>query len=208
MSSAARSSRRLLCGAAAGVVLVGSMLTAAVLLAEPDQLAASEAQDVLGVRLPGPVAAGRPVLRAPVASSAPAPAGRNPFLMPSPPAEVADTEPRSAPGPPPGGRNPFLPLVGPVSPDPAPPAPSAPSAPPILPNRPGPVPAELLRRGSAGEGVRSVQQQLRDRGWRVTVDGVMGPQTEAVVRAFQRRRGLVVDGLVGPLTRAALLRTA
>jgi peptidoglycan hydrolase-like protein with peptidoglycan-binding domain len=35
-------------------------------------------------------------------------------------------------------------------------------------------------------------------------DGVFGPMTEASVRAFQRRKGLVPDGIVGPASWGAI----
>src|SRR5262245_46848095 len=58
----------------------------------------------------------------------------------------------------------------------------------------------LMFRGSKGPQVAQLQRQLG-----VTVDGDFGPQTEAAVRAFQRRTpGLKVDGIVGPATAAAL----
>jgi N-acetyl-anhydromuramyl-L-alanine amidase AmpD len=58
----------------------------------------------------------------------------------------------------------------------------------------------LLFRGSQGPQVAQLQRQLG-----VVSDGDFGPQTEAAVRAFQRRtRGLKVDGIVGPATSAAL----
>jgi LysM repeat protein len=38
------------------------------------------------------------------------------------------------------------------------------------------------------------------------IDGVQGPKTKAAIRAFQRRRGLMVDGLAGRQTRRALGR--
>lgn len=38
----------------------------------------------------------------------------------------------------------------------------------------------------------------------VRADGVMGPQTRAAIKRFQRRNGLVVDGIVGPQTLAAM----
>jgi putative peptidoglycan binding protein len=41
-------------------------------------------------------------------------------------------------------------------------------------------------------------------GSRTKVDGVLGPRTRALVRAFQQQRGLRPDGVVGPRTEAAL----
>jgi N-acetyl-anhydromuramyl-L-alanine amidase AmpD len=62
----------------------------------------------------------------------------------------------------------------------------------------------LIFRGSQGPQVAELQRQLG-----VTVDGDFGPQTEAAVRAFQRRTpGLKVDGIVGPATAAAMRLTA
>lgn len=56
----------------------------------------------------------------------------------------------------------------------------------------------------ATDGVKEVQQALNRMGFSLTVDGVMGPRTEAAVRDFQARTGLAVDGIVGPKTRKAL----
>jgi peptidoglycan hydrolase-like protein with peptidoglycan-binding domain len=39
----------------------------------------------------------------------------------------------------------------------------------------------------------------------LVVDGDFGPKTDAMVREFQRRKGLVVDGIAGALTWGALL---
>jgi hypothetical protein len=58
-----------------------------------------------------------------------------------------------------------------------------------------------LRRGSSGESVRVLQEKL-------FVDGVFGASTEAAVREFQRKHGLVVDGVVGPRTWAKLNEVA
>ena len=58
----------------------------------------------------------------------------------------------------------------------------------------------LLRKGSKGVFVVQLQQKLKDRGWKITVDGDFGPATDKVVRAYQKEKGLSVDGLIGPAT--------
>jgi hypothetical protein len=65
-------------------------------------------------------------------------------------------------------------------------------------------PGVMLRRGSTGTLVRRVQERLRRREWVIGVDGVFGPETDRVVRAFQRRHGLDDDGVVGPRTWRAI----
>lgn len=62
----------------------------------------------------------------------------------------------------------------------------------------------VMHLGSRGESVRALQARLVARGWKVRVDGLFGPSTDGVVRAFQREKRLGVDGTVGPLTWRAL----
>lgn len=50
------------------------------------------------------------------------------------------------------------------------------------------------------ETCRRWQQRMRERGWRITVDGWYGPASERVCRQFQTEKGLSVDGRVGPQT--------
>lgn len=66
----------------------------------------------------------------------------------------------------------------------------------------------LLKRGSRGAAVRTLQTSLNAAGAapRLVVDGDFGPATDRAVRAIQQRLGLVVDGIVGPQTRTALNR--
>jgi hypothetical protein len=76
------------------------------------------------------------------------------------------------------------------------------------------LPPGGLHRGSAGAAVRFLQQRLNalagPRGHAVlggkplAVDGVFGPLTDKVVRAFQAQHRLEVDGIVGPKTWAQL----
>lgn len=76
------------------------------------------------------------------------------------------------------------------------------------PAAPAPTPARpVLRKGSKGAAVADLQRRL-NRDYpaysRLVVDEDFGGKTDAVVREFQRRAGLVVDGVVGSKTWAAL----
>ncbi|WP_406356403.1 peptidoglycan-binding protein [Streptomyces sp. NBC_00658] len=59
--------------------------------------------------------------------------------------------------------------------------------------------------GSRGQATRRLQEALAAAGFPVGSDGYFGPQTQAAVRAFQSRNGLVADGIVGPATWSRLL---
>ncbi|GAA4097791.1 MULTISPECIES: peptidoglycan-binding domain-containing protein [Actinomadura] len=48
--------------------------------------------------------------------------------------------------------------------------------------------------------VRPWQQQMRDRGWHITVDGIYGPESKRLCANFQMEHGLEEDGIVGPIT--------
>jgi len=63
-----------------------------------------------------------------------------------------------------------------------------------------------LRLGSTGTYVATLQSMLYDIGYRTigAADGIFGPNTDRVVRAFQSNNHLSVDGIVGPLTWAKL----
>jgi peptidoglycan hydrolase-like protein with peptidoglycan-binding domain len=47
---------------------------------------------------------------------------------------------------------------------------------------------------------------MAERGWRIPVDGVYGPQTQRVVDEFQHQKHLDNDGIVGPRTWEAAWR--
>ena len=66
-----------------------------------------------------------------------------------------------------------------------------------------PNPMPVLRRSDTDRGsVRVLQEALNKAGIRplLSIDGGFGPLTEASVRAFQSRERLTVDGVVGPQT--------
>jgi peptidoglycan hydrolase-like protein with peptidoglycan-binding domain len=52
--------------------------------------------------------------------------------------------------------------------------------------------------------VREVQQVLRDRGFQIGVDGIMGPRTQAALRQFQRAENLDPTGRLNTRTLVAL----
>ncbi|WP_246637881.1 N-acetylmuramidase domain-containing protein [Nitratireductor kimnyeongensis] len=69
-----------------------------------------------------------------------------------------------------------------------------------------PVTEAVLRIGTRGAAVESLQVLLCALGQRVAVDGVFGPQTDLAVQRIQKEAGLISDGVVGPVTREALTR--
>lgn len=67
---------------------------------------------------------------------------------------------------------------------------------------------ELLKYGSRGQAVVSLQQTLNRLGYSTGgIDGIFGRMTKNAVIALQRRYGLSPDGIVGPATEAVLNRT-
>lgn len=68
-------------------------------------------------------------------------------------------------------------------------------------------PVALLKRGMKGNGVRWLQYQLNEKGhYKLIIDGIFGPKTQAALMDFQNQHGLVIDGICGPATRMALLK--
>lgn len=64
---------------------------------------------------------------------------------------------------------------------------------------------QMLRVGSRGDEVKTLQQLLKRYEPQLATDGVFGPQTERAVRLSQRRNGLYPpDGVAGPMTMGAL----
>lgn len=63
----------------------------------------------------------------------------------------------------------------------------------------------VLKIGSSGTQVRTLQTKLNNWGYDAgTVDGIFGSKTQAAVKRFQQKNGLVADGIVGSKTAAAL----
>jgi peptidoglycan hydrolase-like protein with peptidoglycan-binding domain len=63
----------------------------------------------------------------------------------------------------------------------------------------------VLKRGSQGEAVRLLQEQLTQIGvYNGPITSFFGPQTEEAVKKFQTQNGIVADGIMGSSTQAAL----
>lgn len=65
--------------------------------------------------------------------------------------------------------------------------------------------AVVLKKGSSGSTVRTVQTKLKNWGYyQGSIDGIYGSKTVEAVKYFQRRNGLTADGIVGAKTAAAM----
>ena len=67
------------------------------------------------------------------------------------------------------------------------------------------VDAAVLKKGSKGDEVVTLQKKLKQWGYYDgAVDGIFGSGTQKAVQYFQRKNGLTADGIVGTKTAAAL----
>lgn len=64
---------------------------------------------------------------------------------------------------------------------------------------------DTVRRGSKGLVIRILQGVLNGRGYKVSIDGIFGPQVEKALKSFQSSHKLAVDGICGPKTWNKLL---
>ena len=68
-----------------------------------------------------------------------------------------------------------------------------------------PTPEPVLRTGSRGDDVKTLQGRLHDLGYYTDeIDGQFGAGTKAAVIDFQKANGLEADGMVGSETKAIL----
>ena len=75
----------------------------------------------------------------------------------------------------------------------------------VTPDPAGPTPEPVLRTGSRGEDVKTLQGRLHDLGYYTDeIDGQFGAATKAAVIEFQKANGLDADGMVGSETKALL----
>lgn len=57
------------------------------------------------------------------------------------------------------------------------------------------------------EAAKQWQQRMKERGWKIAVDGFYGAESKAICLAFQKEKGLAVDGIVGVNTWNTAFRT-
>jgi N-acetyl-anhydromuramyl-L-alanine amidase AmpD len=66
----------------------------------------------------------------------------------------------------------------------------------------------LLKKGSKGENVKTLQKKLNEFGYKLTEDGDFGTGTETTLKDFQKKNGLTTDGVCGKLTWATLYKVS
>lgn len=64
---------------------------------------------------------------------------------------------------------------------------------------------EILKKGSRGDSVKTLQRLLGTKGYGLEPDGIFGALTEEAVKAFQASVGLEPDGIVGEKTMSKIL---
>lgn len=69
---------------------------------------------------------------------------------------------------------------------------------------PYPEPTKLVKANSRGNDARWLQVELNRHGYKLIVDGIIGPKSMEALIDFQMKHNLVPDGICGPLTRASL----
>lgn len=62
----------------------------------------------------------------------------------------------------------------------------------------------IIKQGSRGEQVKTLQGLLNKNGFDLVEDGIFGKATTDAVLEFQKKNGLTIDGLIGPKTKAIL----
>lgn len=68
----------------------------------------------------------------------------------------------------------------------------------------GEKPPKILKSGSKGTDVKTLQKNLAKLGYDLKADGTFGKNTEKAVKIFQKAHGLSVDGIVGKETSQAI----
>jgi peptidoglycan hydrolase-like protein with peptidoglycan-binding domain len=58
----------------------------------------------------------------------------------------------------------------------------------------------IIKQGSRGDEVKTVQAKLKQLGFAIETDGIFGPKTHAAVITLQTVFGYDIDGDIGPAT--------
>lgn len=69
---------------------------------------------------------------------------------------------------------------------------------------PYPEPTKNVKANSRGNDARWLQVELNRHGYKLIVDGIIGPKSLEALIDFQKKNNLVPDGICGTLTRACL----